>query len=56
MLPFVFEWHWDAGRLLFMGILYMILGIIGLGLNFVLLKTLYDLYFGGGHGHEAEGH
>jgi hypothetical protein len=28
MFPFCFEWAWDVGHLLFMGLLYMVLGAI----------------------------
>jgi hypothetical protein len=28
MAPFVFEWEWDAGHLIFMGLLYMVLGAV----------------------------
>ncbi|MBU2548275.1 MAG: hypothetical protein KKB20_07700 [Proteobacteria bacterium] len=46
MLPIVFEWHWDAGRMVFMGLLYFALGIISLGLLVAFLKTLLDIYTG----------
>jgi len=39
MFPFVFEWGWDAGRLIFMGLLYLVLGVIGLGLLYAFVRT-----------------
>ncbi len=49
MFPFIFEWHWDAGRMTFMFVLYGVLMLIGAGLTFAFLKTLKDLKKGGGH-------
>ena len=43
MLPIVFEWHWEIGRLIFMGLFYLALGAIGLGVAFGLVKTFIDL-------------
>ena len=43
MFPFVFEWSWDIGRLAFMGLLYMVLGAISLGLIYAFIKTWIDL-------------
>jgi hypothetical protein len=43
MVPFVFEWEWEIGRLIFMGLLYMVLGAISLGLLYALVKTWVDL-------------
>jgi hypothetical protein len=43
MFPFVFEWTWDAGRLIFMGLLYLVLGAIGLGLLYAFAKTWLKL-------------
>ena len=39
MFPFVFEWTWDAGRLIFMGLLYMVLGAISLGVLYAFVMT-----------------
>ncbi len=39
MFPFCFEWAWDAGRLIFMGLLYMVLGAISLGLLYAFVMT-----------------
>ena len=43
MLPIVFDWHWTVGRLIFMGLLYMVLGAVSLGLLVTFFKTLKDL-------------
>jgi hypothetical protein len=39
MLPFVFEWSWSAGRIVFMGLLYMVLGAISLGMLYAFVMT-----------------
>ncbi len=43
MFPFVFEWAWDAGHLIFMGLLYLVLGVISLGLLYAFVKTWLKL-------------
>ena len=43
MVPFVFEWECDAGHLIFMGLLYMVLGAISLGMIYAFFKTWLDL-------------
>jgi len=43
MFPFVFEWTWDAGRLIFMGLLYMVLGSISLGVLYAFVMTWLKL-------------
>ena len=43
MVPFVFEWEWDAGYLIFMGLLYMVIGAISLGMMCAVIKTWLDL-------------
>ena len=55
MLPIVFEWHWgDLSRLIFMGLLYMALGVVSLGLVTAFLMTVKDALTGpsAGHGHD----
>lgn len=54
MLPIVFDWDWSLGRLIFMGFLYMALGIISIGLVTAFFMTLFNLKHGGGH-HEPHG-
>jgi len=39
MFPFCFEWEWDFGHLIFMGLLYGVLGAIFLGLLYVFVMT-----------------
>jgi len=39
MFPFCFEWAWEADRLIFMGLLYMVLGAISLGLLYAFVMT-----------------
>jgi len=45
MLPFVFEWSWqlDWGRIVFMGLLYMVLGAISLGMLYAFVMTYLKL-------------
>ena len=43
MFPFVFEWTWDAGRLIFMGLLYLVLGAISLGVLYAFVMTWLKL-------------
>ncbi len=43
MTPLSFEWHWNADYLVFMGLLYVALAIIGAGLIYTFLKTWMDL-------------
>ena len=43
MVPFVFEWAWDAGHLIFMGLVYLVLGVISLGLLYAFVKTWLKL-------------
>ncbi len=50
MTPFSFEWHWNADYLIFMGLLYLALAIIGSGLIYTFLKTWMDVEEGGEHG------
>lgn len=43
MLPFIFEWHWTIDRLVFMGLLYACLTLIGVGLTLAFLKTYLNV-------------
>ncbi len=54
MLPFIFEWHWDLGHFVFMGLFYAALGVIGVGLAYVVLMTAVDAISGKVHHHEHE--
>jgi len=56
MFPFCFEWAWDMSHMVFMGGLWYALGIIGAGLTFAIVKSIFDST-GGGHGdHDDLGH
>lgn len=39
MFPFCFEWTWDVDRLIFMGLLYLVLAVIAFGLIYAFIKT-----------------
>ena len=61
MLPIVFEWKWTIDYFIFMGLLYFVLTLIGLGLLTAFLMTLkslqdgpHDEGHGHGHGNEPE--
>ncbi|MFP3998594.1 MAG: hypothetical protein ACLFNW_08390 [Desulfobacterales bacterium] len=43
MFPFAFEWAWDIAHLVFMGALWFALSIIGAGLTYCIIKTIYDV-------------
>jgi hypothetical protein len=43
MTPFSFEWQWNIEYIIFMGLLYIALTVIGCGLVYVLVKTWLGL-------------
>ena len=43
MTPFSFEWLWNVEYMIFFGLLYLALTIIGCGMIFSLIKTWIDL-------------
>jgi hypothetical protein len=43
MTPFSFEWQWNIEYILFFGLLYIALGIIGIGLTVAAIKTALQL-------------
>jgi len=45
MFPFCFEWRWDPDHMIFLGLLYLALTIIGLGLTVSFIKTWIELPF-----------
>ncbi len=54
MLPICFEWHWDVGHFVFMGLFYTALTIIGAGVVYTFMATMKDLCSGKDpheHGH-----
>jgi hypothetical protein len=50
MFPFIFEWEWDMAHYVFMGGLYYALGIVSLGVAYVVAKALIQTDQGHGHG------
>jgi hypothetical protein len=56
MLPIVFEWHWDMGHIIFMGLFYAALTVIGLGLIYCLMTTVKDLSAGKMYHHDHDEH
>ncbi len=53
MFPFVFEWIWDVGHIVFMGGLWYALTIVGLGMTYCIIKSAVDASKGetGDHDH-----
>jgi hypothetical protein len=51
MFPFNFEWVWDMGHMVFHGGLWYALSVIGMGMTFVVIKTIVDTLQGKGGGH-----
>ena len=43
MTPLSFEWQWNIEYLIFMGLLYIALSIIGVGLIYTYIKTWMDI-------------
>ena len=43
MTPLSFEWQWTTDYLIFMGLLYLALIIIGTGLAYTYIKTWIDI-------------
>jgi hypothetical protein len=48
MLPFSFEWIWDASHMVFHGGLWYALTIIGLGMTYCIIKAVLDARKGNG--------
>ncbi len=46
MFPFAFEWQWDLGHLVFFGLLFLALGVLGLSLAYAFFMTQLDLWLG----------
>mgnify|MGYP007066206171 FL=1 len=44
MTPFSFEWQWNIEYIVFFGLLYLALGIIGGGITFVAIKTALHVF------------
>lgn len=43
MTPFSFEWQWNIEYMIFFGLLYIALSIIGCGAVFTFIKSWFDL-------------
>jgi len=52
MLPFSFEWVWDAGHMIFMGGLWYAVSILGIGMTFCIIKTVIDVSGNDGDQHQ----
>jgi hypothetical protein len=46
MFPFNFEWAWDAAHLVFFGGFWFAISILGAGMTFCILKSVYDTIYG----------
>jgi len=44
MTPLSFEWHWNADYIIFMGLLYLALAVVGGGLLVVYIKSWLDVH------------
>ena len=42
MFPFIFEWVWDIGHLLFFGGFWYAIGILGAGMTYCIVKSAID--------------
>ncbi len=56
MFPFVFEWHWDTAHLVFHGGLWYALSILGMGMGYCILKSLYDTFKSDDDDHHGDHH
>ncbi len=44
MTPLSFEWQWNIEYIIFFGLLYIALGIVGAGLTVVFIKTVLQAF------------
>lgn len=42
MFPFIFEWIWDAGHMLFFGAMWYVVIILSTGLSYCITKAVMD--------------
>ncbi len=49
MFPFIFEWVWDEGHIMFFGAMWYVILILASGLGYCLIKAVKDT-LAGGHG------
>jgi hypothetical protein len=54
MFPFSFEWMWDPSHIVFHGGLWYALNIIGLGMAYCVIKSVYDTWKGSKADHDEE--
>ncbi|MBN2124578.1 MAG: hypothetical protein JW821_09820 [Deltaproteobacteria bacterium] len=54
MTPLSFEWQWNIDYIIFMGLLYLALGVVGCGLIVAYIKAWMDVDLGE-EGKEGEG-
>ncbi len=54
MTPFSFEWQWNVEYIIFFGLLYIALTIIGCGLVYCFVKTWLNLSLTEEHGARPE--
>ncbi|OPX37495.1 MAG: hypothetical protein B1H12_04735 [Desulfobacteraceae bacterium 4484_190.2] len=54
MTPFSFEWQWNVEYIIFFGLLYTALTIIGCGLVYCFIKTWLGLPVAEEHGDRPE--
>jgi len=48
MLPWLIL-NWDTAHIIFMGVFYSAISAVGLGVTFVVLKSIFDYMMGGEH-------
>ncbi|MGD8561257.1 MAG: hypothetical protein PVG03_01925 [Desulfarculaceae bacterium] len=46
MLPFIFEWQWDLGHIIFFGLFFAALTIVVFTLARTFFVTMADCFFG----------
>lgn len=51
MFPFNFEWVWDMAHVIFFGGLWYAVGILGAGMTYVIIKSVYDTMNDSGDSH-----
>jgi len=44
MTPLSFEWQWNIEYLIFFGLLYIALGIVGVGVTVTVVKTVLQAF------------
>ena len=43
MTPFSFEWQWNVEYIIFFGLLYLALTIVGCGIIYTFIRSWYDV-------------